>query len=68
MDPINDEYPMYQNQLEEKDDLHKRLMEIEKELHLQNKLKVLYEIIFNEPIYPSVPKKEIPLKFEIPKN
>lgn len=42
-------------------------MEIEKELLLQSKQKLSYETIFNEPIHPSIPKKEIPFKFNIPK-
>jgi len=67
VDHRNDEYPMYQNQLEETDDLCKKLIGIEKELHLQSKQKVSYEIICNEPIHSSIPKKEIPFKSEIPK-
>jgi len=40
-------------------------MEIEKELRLQSKQKMLYENICNDRIHRSVPKKEIPFKFEI---
>ena len=36
-------------------------------LHQQKKYKVSYETICNEPIHPSIPKMDIPFKFEIPK-
>lgn len=34
---------------------------------MQNMKNLLYEMICDEPIHPSVPKKDIPYKFEIPK-
>jgi len=51
----------------EDDDVTKLLKEIEEVLLKQKKESLLYEIICSEPIHPSVPKKDIPYKFEIPK-
>ena len=45
----------------------KYLNEIEEVLLKQKKESLLYETIYSEPIHPSVPKKDIPYKFEIPK-
>lgn len=42
-----------------------RLMDIERMLQQQGKSKLSYEIIYNELIHPSVPKMDIPFKFEI---
>lgn len=68
MDYRNEKYSMYpQNQPEERDDFCKRLKKIERELSMQDKKKVSYENFCNKPIHPSVFKKEIPFKFEIPK-
>lgn len=44
-----------------------RLMDIERMLQQQENFKLSYETIYNEPIHPSVPKIDIPLKFEIPR-
>ena len=46
-------------------DFDERLLEIDKILRQQNKHKISYETICNEPIHPSVPKIDIPFKFEI---
>lgn len=51
----------------EDDGLYIILKEVEKMLSMQDKHKMYYEVICNEPIHPNVPNKDIPYKFEIPK-
>jgi len=58
---------MMEKSKKEYDELYKRMKEVGEKLAIQDKQKMSYEIICNEPIHPNVSKKAIPFKFEIPK-
>lgn len=49
------------------DDILNRLHEMEKNLNNQGKSRVSYGSICNKPIHPSIPIKDFPYKFEVPK-